>query len=392
MNRFIHGIGVVWAVGCVSAAILPIHAQDSALQSTFRSGATAMQHGQLANAEHQFRQAVQLAPKMAEAHLDLGLVLGREGKMEEAISSLRGALALDPSLASAHMFLGIFLYQDNHADEARKELQTELKERPDNVEALTWLGTIDLAQDHPERAVVSFDHAAELAPNDLSLLELRGRAHGLVAKDSYSRMAKLDPGSWHVHHVQAQLDADEGKHTEAIAEYLAAIKLQPRDPDLYEELGDQYRSTSALEAAEDAYRKGLALGPANPVAQYNLGSTQIERGESAEGVPLLQSMSASYPGSAVAEYYLGRGLADLGRDQEAEVWLEKGAGDSQSEEIGKRSYYELTRIYRKLHQPERAQTALAKYNRLRLAQDKQGSQQVQDWKKLGDANTAPTAH
>lgn len=370
---------------CLTSAILPIDAQDSAVQATFRSGAAAMHNGQLADAERFFRQAVQLAPGMADAHLDLGLVLGREGKIDAAISSLQQALVLDPGLPSAHMFLGIFLYQDNHADQARQELQTELKDHPDSVEALTWLGTIDLAQDHPERAVGSFDHAAEITPNDLSLLELRGRAHSLVAKDSYSRMAKLDPGSWHVHHVQAQLDADEGKHADSIAEYLAAIKLQPRDPDLYEELGDQYRSTSALEAAEDAFRKGLALGPANPVAQYNLGSTQIERGDSANGVPLLQKMLVSYPGSAVSEYYLGRGLADLGKDQEAEAWLQKAAADSQNEEIAKRSFYELTRVYRKLHQPEKAQTALAEYNRLRLAQDKQGSQQVQDWKKLGDA-------
>lgn len=99
--------------------------------------------------------------------------------------------------------------------------------------------------------------------------------------------------------------------------------MQPRNPDLYEELGDQYRIASQFEAAEDAYRKGLALGPANSIALYNLGSTEVERGESAQGVLTLQTVVASYPSSAVAEYYLGRGFAHLSRDQEAVVWLKK---------------------------------------------------------------------
>lgn len=391
MNKRIQAIVYMLSLACAIAWPVPGQAQDNEVQEAFRQGAAAMHNGHTAAAESAFRRAVQLAPTMAEAHLDLGLVLGREGKMDEAIRTLRQALTLDPSLASAHMFLGIFLYQANHPNQARQQLQAELAKLPDNVEALTWLGTIDLSQDHPERAVVPFDHAAQLAPNDLNLLELRARAHSLVAKDSYARMARLDPDSWHVHHVQAQLDADEGKHTEAIAEYQAAIHLQPDNPDLYEELGDQYRSTSQLEAAEDAYRKGLTLGPANPVALYNLGSAEVERGESAQGVPLLQRALASYPGSPVAEYYLGRGLADLGENQQAAVWLNKATSGGASVDVQKRSYYELTRVYRKLHQTAEAQAALAGFNRLRLAQDKQGSQQVQDWKKLSAASAAPPA-
>jgi tetratricopeptide (TPR) repeat protein len=380
----------ILAFAYVVTAPVPGQGQDSRVNDAFREGASAMHNGNAGEAESAFRRAVELAPAMAEAHLDLGLVLGREGKTGEAIASLRQALTLDNNLASAHMFLGIFLYQDNHPDEAKQELQAELTQNPDSVETLTWLGTVDLSESNPDRAVVPLDHAAELAPNDLNILELRARAHGMVAKDSYARMAKLDPGSWHVHHVQAQLDADEGKHAEAIAEYQAAIHLQPANPDLYEEMGDQYRATSQLEAAENAYRKGLALGPANPVALYNLGSTEVERGESAQGVPLLQRALSSYPGSPVAEYYLGRGLADVGDDEQAVLWLKKAADAGGARDVTQRAYYELTRVYRKLHRPSDAQAALAQFNQLRIAQEKQGNQQVEDWKKLGQAGPATT--
>jgi len=364
---------------------LQCQSQNPQVSEAFQRGATAMKNGQTEVAERSFREAVRLAPDMPEAHLDLGLVLGRAGKIDEAIDSIRKALAIDPNLESAHLFLGIFLYQANKPEEARKQLQIELAVHSDNVEALTWLGTIDLALGHPERAVASFDHAALLDPDNLSLLEFRGRAHNLVARDSYARMAKIDPGSWHVHRVQAQLYSDEGKHTEAIKEYLEAIKLEARNPDLYEELGDEYRSLNRLDAAEEAYQKGFDLSPANPVAMYNLGSTKVERAELQEGVRLLKVMMKAYPNSQVAEYYLGRGLADLGNNEEALVWLQKSAAGDHDGEVSKRSWYELSRLYRKLHRTEEAGSALANFNRIRQAQEKANYKQMQDWKKLAQS-------
>ncbi len=378
---------VLVCVGIHVLCLTTAAGQAPAVRQAFERGAAAMRNGQPAAAEQAFRDAVKLAPSMAEAHLDLGLVLGREGKLAEAIQSLQQAIILDPSQPSAGMFLGIFLFQSNRPDEARAALQKELSREPDNVEALVWLGNVELATAHPDRAAAALDKAAEKSPDNLDLLELRGKAHSQVARDSYARMAKLEPDSWHVHRVQAQIFADEGKHAEAVTEYQAAIKQQTRNPDLYEALGDEYRASSQLEAAQAAYQTELKLAPTNPVAMYNAGSVAIERGDSAAGVPLLQAMVKVYPGSPVAEYYLGRGLASLGKDQEAANWLQKSATGDHNGEIGKRSYYELTRIYRKLHRTEDAQAALADYNRIREAQEKASTQQVQDWKKLAQ----PTA-
>jgi tetratricopeptide (TPR) repeat protein len=373
-------------VACVLVA-LPLwsqdaKSQDAKIEDAFRRGASAMHDGRMGEAEAAFRQAVQLAPSMAMAQLDLGLVLGREGKLDEAISSLSEALRLDPGIDGGHMFRGIFLHQANRQDEARAELQKEIDSRPSNSEALTWLGMVELAAGHPEHAVGPFDRAAELQPDDLNLLEFRGRAHNLVARDSYARMARLDPSSWHVHRVQAELFADEGKHAEAIAEYEAAIKQQDRNPDLYEGIGDEYRKLNQLDAARKMYAKQLELSPHNAIAMYDLGSTDIELDDNAAGVELLQAMIQVYPGSPVAEYYLGRGLFEVGRASEAATWLERSASGDPNGEVGKRSYYELARICRKLQRPADAQKAIAEYNRLRAAKEKSDAKQVEDWKKL----------
>ncbi len=368
--------------GLCCAVVAAMQAQSPQVQEAFQRGAVAMHNGRAADAEQAFREAVKLAPSLPEAHLDLGLALEREGKGEEAIASLKKALELDPKLPSAHMFLGVFLYQANRRDEAVEALHQELALDPKNAEALTWLGIVELAGGHPELAVEPLDRAAEISPNDLNLLEYRGKAHSQVARDSYAKMAQIDPNSWQVHKVKAELFAEDDKHADAVKEYELAIRQQERNADLYEGIGDEYRAMNDLDRAQKAYAKELELSPQNPIAMYNLGSTDVDRGDYAAGVPLLEAMLERYRGVPVAEYYLGRGLAGGGKDAEAAERLEHSAQASPESEIAKRSYYELARLYRKLQRPADADKALQEYNRLREAQDKKNAQQVQDWRKL----------
>ncbi len=370
--------------------------QSAQVQELFKQGAAAMRNGQPAAAEQAFRQAVQLEPRLPEAYTDLALVLGREGKLDEAVETLRRSLAIAPAQPAANLYLGVFLFQSNHISEARTALQQATEQASGNADAWMWLGTVDMATGHPELAVISFDKAATLSPDDLNLLELRGRAHNQVAHDSYARMARLDPNSWHVHRVQAQLYADEAKHTEAIAEYKAALQQQPENPDLYEALGDEYRASSQMENARTAYQKELQLAPSNPIALYNAGSVEVELGNGQAGVKLLKQMVALYPGSPVAEYYLGRGLTLTGQDEESATWFAKSAAADPDGEIGKRSLYELSRVDRKLHRAADAEQALAGYNKIRLAQESRSAQQVQDWKKVtqlpaGATGSAPAS-
>ena len=365
--------------------------QKSAVDAEFREGAEAMRAGRAADAEQHFRSAVRLAPRLADAHLDLSLVLAREGKLAEAIASVQKAVELNPHIPSGELFLGIFLHQVGREPEAREALKLAVEQDRTNIEPLKWLATVDLAAGQPEAAAASLDRAAEIAPDDEEVLESRGHAHSLAAQESYSRMAKLNPGSWHVHRVQAELMASEGKHVEAAAELEKAVAKAPANPDLWEALGEQYRAANNLDEAKRAFAKEYELSPGNALAMYNLGSVDVERGEVAAGVPLLRTMLSTYQSSPVAAYYLGRGLAAGGEPAEAARWLQEAARDGNGGEISKRAYYELARLYRKTGDLPASQTALASYNRIREAAEKVSAQQVQDWRKLGSAEPATGA-
>lgn len=381
----------VTALLLATLAALPTFAQNVSVEDLFRAGAEAMHEGRYSDAEIKFRAAIATAPQMAEAHLDLGLAIMREGRIADASVEIENAVRLNPEAPGGHMFLGICDYQMHRLAEARTALLKEVELDSKNPTALMWLGVVELASGHPEQATAPLDKAAEISPKDLTILDYRGQAHNQVAKNSFSRMYLLDPNSWHVHRLQAQLYADDDRHKEAIVEYQSAIKSEPRNADLYEGLGEEYRKTSQLGLAHEAYAKELELNPGNAVAMYNLGMIDVEQDDAKAGVPLLEKVVQFYADVPVAKYYLGRGLAQLGRNEEAITTLKDAAKDESSGEVAKRSYYELSHLYRAMKRPTESQDALSHYLKLKSELDEQSARQVKDFQKLNAATLTESA-
>jgi tetratricopeptide (TPR) repeat protein len=171
-------------------------------------------------------------------------------------------------------------------------------------------------------------------------------------------MRELDPDSWHVHRALAQNFADMGNPQAAIKEYQAAIAKQPRNADLYEGLGTEYQKMSQFELASQAYRQELKLSPNSAVALYNLGKIDVEQDNADAGIPLLEKAAPLLQNPAPGYYYLGLGLAKANRDQEAVTWLEKTLAAQPSDFIRQGAYFQLARLYQRLHRPQDAQRAL----------------------------------
>src|SRR5258708_23059510 len=137
-------------------------------------------------------------------------------------------------------------------------------------------------------------------------------------------MFEVDPGSWRVHRVLAQANAEADRHVEAIAEYEAAIKLAPTQPGLHEEIGSEYRNANKIPEAEQAFRRELELDPNNVLAKYKLGSIALEQGDGARGKELIEAALHEKPGLIHADYNLGRAQMLLGEDAAAAEHLRRG--------------------------------------------------------------------
>jgi len=272
---------------------------------------------------------------------------------------------LSSDLQGANLFLGIASAQMHHVDDAMAAFRRETELDPKNAQAWMWQGVVELQDGHPEKATEPFDRAAELAPDDLNILEYRGKAHSEVAFASYARMAVIDPASWHVHRVQGQMYSQQNQHKEAIAEFLEAIKQAPDNSDLYEELGGEYRKSSNLELAQQAYARELQLSPNNPIAMYNLAKIDIETNRGAEGLELLRKVTANYANVPATYFYLGLGEFDAGNTDAALAALEKARAMNPERELAPRIEYELSRVYRKLGRIDDANHAVHEYTRMK---------------------------
>lgn len=356
------------------------------LQTLFRQGAEQMHAGNAVAAEASFRKATELDPSFAPAHLDLGLAQLKEGKLLEAIASIKKSLELDPSSPGAHLFLGIAEYQSNDGENALANFRQELKQDPKNVQALTWLGIVELNMGHPELASEPLDRAAELAPTDENVLDYRVQAHMAEAKQSYIALYKLDPASWRLHRLNAAIDAQADDHKGAIQEYQLAIKLAPREAELYEGMGWEYRKLGQADQAAKAFAEQLRLTPGNPIAMYNLGSAQVDSGQESAALPLLQEVVKIYNHPTGADYYLGRALAAAGKDEEAVLAFQRAT--TLNGEMQWRAWYQLSQIYRRLGKTEEARAAALKCEQLKQVAFEASAKEAEDWRKLNTASAA----
>jgi len=339
------------------------------VSSVFTQASNAMRQGDLNRAGDGFVQVTKLAPAFAEGHFNLGLVREEQGRFDDSIASFQKALALKPRLHGANLFLGLAYFRLNRLDKAVAAVQKETATYPKDAPAWMWLGVVRLAQDEPEDAAEALDKAAALSPDDIDILYHRGRAHLFVSKNTYAKMFRVDPKSWRVHQVLAQANAEADRHTDAVAEYQAAIKLAPTQPGLHEELGAEYRKLGKVQEAEESLHRELEISPHSVLAKYELGVLAVEQSDGAKGKALIESALKEKPGLLLSDYNLGRAEMLLGNDAAAAEHLERATSVPESDpEVVEQAWYQLGIVYRHLHRMQDAQKAMATFQKLKDAE------------------------
>jgi tetratricopeptide (TPR) repeat protein len=187
--------------------------------------------GWLDEAINEFKNAIAIAPHLAQAHDNLGTAYADKGELIAALTSYTQALALEPDNSCALHNLGCFL--SNHAHQlASRCFQSAFSIEPELYESRFNFGLCLAQEDKHEEALIHYEMALAQSEHDpeirfhigLSLIEL-------------------------------------GNNAQAIKELRHVTRDNPKHDSAWYNLANCYIQQGFLEEAENAYTKTIALNP-----------------------------------------------------------------------------------------------------------------------------------
>jgi TolB-like protein/DNA-binding winged helix-turn-helix (wHTH) protein/Tfp pilus assembly protein PilF len=137
---------------------------------------TLQEEWQWAEAEAEYRRAIEIGPSDAGAYDGFSGWLLCQGRFEEALASARRAQELDP-VAYDHTQVGWILFQARRYDEAIRELRGVVAARPDDPGALWNLGFAQIGAEHFDEAIATLEKAASLSGRSSAVLGVLIRAY-----------------------------------------------------------------------------------------------------------------------------------------------------------------------------------------------------------------------
>lgn len=108
-------------------------------------------------AEREFRQAIELKPNYAPAHLWYGFYLMARGRSDESIAESRRAIELDPLSDEANTGLGVYLFYARRYEEAKEQLRKTLDLEPNFWFARLYLARVYTAKSEFALAIAELE-------------------------------------------------------------------------------------------------------------------------------------------------------------------------------------------------------------------------------------------
>lgn len=166
--------------------------------------------GELPEARSLLEHALRLAPQMAAAHYNLGLIHSQQGNDSAAIASYQAAIQLKPNYPRAQFNLANSLRREGRCYPARDMLLQLVREQPNWAEAWQNLAAAHSDCGETDAAVDTTRRAMALSPT-LSLELQKSLADLHLTRDELPEAATLlksQPPATHVHawrHLRADL-------------------------------------------------------------------------------------------------------------------------------------------------------------------------------------------
>lgn len=268
----------------------------------FRRAEYADQAGDSESAASILKALPDSAPQASRARYLEGLVHRNAYRLDSAEHAFREALRIDPRMLDAHRALvGLLGVERRRADQLQA-LQAWVKSGYGTIEPLRLLGqsvvvippgTLDKSTDEGailEKALKAESESRHIRPALARFLRNRGESNRAAdtLKDWLIRNPDDMPAS--IELFLTYVESGEDDQAEGIAKEIP--KPGADFPEYWMTLGDHQRNLGRWSEAAKSYRKAIALDPRHPETYYRLAECLRASGDTAEATEMLKKHEA----------------------------------------------------------------------------------------------------
>ena len=282
---------------------------ETAAQTLFKQGVTAVQEKRLQVAADAFQKALSLDPNYTAARKNLGTVLWFLDRHAESEAEFRRVVKVLPQDPVPHLYLGLAAAERHEFTAARNHFE----------------GAGDLALKNPETLPIVLQvylGAAEIYDRQ----KLPDKAFA-----AYEKALQLDPDAVAVYVSLAAFSSAHGNHDYALKTLKTGLERKPSSAPLLLERGIVQALQGLLAEAEESFRESAAADSSTPTADLARGVTQLQRGNTTDAVATLHAVTVKWPDNGRGQYLYALALNRTG-DPEKRSRGDRGTADGDSAE------------------------------------------------------------
>jgi tetratricopeptide (TPR) repeat protein len=356
---------VACLLALVHARAFPAQGNDEVtpqVQNLYTEAKAARQRGDSATAIDKYKQIVRLAPHLAAAYNNLGMLYFDEQDYGEAIKILQHGLELNPNMPGASAMLGMSYFQLGKNEKAEPLLDAALRANPKDDQVEMVLVHILINEQKLNEAASRLNDFLARNPKNQEAWYLLGKTYLQMSEDALKKINEIDPDSVVAHEIAGEIDESMHNYDLALVEYKKAIDKAPNVPGTHMHMGNAFWNMGKWESAQEEFRAELANDPNNCLARWKLANAMLEANDSAEeAYGELNKVVDRCPALMQARVDRARALVRLGKHSEALPDLLMAENESPREPT---IHFLLAAVYRAQGKSAEAQSEMQTYGKL----------------------------
>jgi tetratricopeptide (TPR) repeat protein len=249
------------------------------------------------------------------AQLNRGIVAHRLGRLGEARRIFEGVVIDHPEDIDALQLLSVVYLTNGDYEDAHDVLRRLISLGEESALIYHNLGNVLGELQRPEEAVVFYEQAARLDPNDFDLLknygvtlaELGRLEDALTCYDA-ALSNKPDP---EVMNYRGVMLTRLNRYDDAVACYEQALLLNPENFEANYNLSGVFKHLNQLDEALACTEQAIKLKPDSPIALNRLGEILIEKNQNQEAVTFYKVLREEFPKNLAIINNYGLALQNL---------------------------------------------------------------------------------